>query len=86
MDSSHICCPLGNTPEAYERLMIDILRGDATLFSRWDEVEASWMFADKIIEYRSLKKHNFPNYQAGTMGPVKAFELLARDGREWWNI
>lgn len=86
MDSSHISPPLGNTPEAYERLIFDILRGDATLFSRWDEVEASWMFADRIIEYRGLKRFNFPNYEAGTMGPVKAFELLARDGREWWNI
>lgn len=86
MESSHICPPVGNTPEAYERLISDILRGDATLFSRWDEVEASWVFADKIIEYRGLKRHNFPNYEAGTMGPVRAFELLARDGREWWNI
>ena len=86
MESSHISSSLGNTPEAYERLISDILRGDATLFSRWDEVEASWMFADKIIEYRVLKKHLFPNYAAGTMGPVRAFELLARDGREWWSI
>lgn len=86
MESSHISPPLGNTPEAYERLIFDILRGDATLFSRWDEVEASWIFADKIIGYRGLKRFNFPNYDAGTMGPVKAFELLARDAREWWNI
>lgn len=86
MDSSHISLNQGNTPEAYERLLYDILRGDATLFSRWDEVEASWMFADRIIEYREQKKLNFPNYEAGTMGPVKAFELLARDGRQWWNI
>lgn len=86
MDSSHISPTQGNTPEAYERLIHDILRGDSTLFSRWDEVEASWMFADKIIGYREQKKFNFPNYEAGTMGPVKAFELLARDGRQWWNI
>ena len=86
MDSSHFSPTQGNTPEAYERLIFDILRGDATLFSRWDEVEASWMFADKIIEYREMKKFRFPNYEAGTMGPVKASELLARDDREWWNI
>lgn len=86
MESSHINPSLGNTPEAYERLIMDILRGDATLFSRWDEVEVSWMFADRIIEYREQRKLNFPNYDAGTMGPVKAFELLAKDGREWWNI
>jgi glucose-6-phosphate 1-dehydrogenase len=86
MDTSYASPIQGNTPEAYERLILDILKGDATLFSRWDEVEASWMFADKIIEYREKKKLNFPNYEAGTMGPVKAFELLARDGREWWSI
>lgn len=86
MDSSHISPTQGNTPEAYERLIFDILHGDATLFSRWDEVEASWIFADKIIAYREQKKFHFPNYEAGTMGPVKAIELLARDGREWWNI
>lgn len=86
MDTSHTSPTLGNTPEAYERLLFDILRGDATLFSRWDEVEASWIFADKIIEYREQKRFNFPNYEAGIVGPVKAYELLARDGREWWNI
>lgn len=86
MDTSHFSPTMGNTPEAYERLIYDILRGDATLFSRWDEVEASWMVADKIIGYREQKKFNFPNYEAGSMGPVKAFELLARDARQWWNI
>jgi glucose-6-phosphate 1-dehydrogenase len=86
MDTSHVSPIQGNTPEAYERLIYDILRGDSTLFSRWDEVEASWMFADKIIEYREQKRFSFPNYRAGTMGPVKAFQLLARDGREWWSI
>lgn len=86
MDSSHFDPSQGNTPEAYERLIYDVLRGDATLFSRWDEVEAAWIFADQVIEYREQKRFKFPNYAAGTMGPVKAFELLARDGREWWNI
>jgi glucose-6-phosphate 1-dehydrogenase len=86
MDSSHISPNQGNTPEAYERLIHDILRGDSTLFSRWDEVEASWMFADRIIGYREQKRFSFPNYAAGTMGPVAAFKLLARDGREWWDV
>lgn len=86
MDSSHFSPTQGNTPEAYERLIHDILRGDSTLFSRWDEVEASWMFTDRIIDYREQKRFNFPNYAAGTMGPVKSFELLARDGRQWWEV
>lgn len=86
MDTSHYSPTQGNTPEAYERLIHDILRGDGTLFSRWDEVEAAWTVADKLIQYRESKKHQFPNYDAGSMGPIRAFELLARDGRKWWHI
>jgi glucose-6-phosphate 1-dehydrogenase len=86
MESSHTSSNLGNTPEAYERLIFDILRGDATLFTRWDELEASWAIADRIIAYREQKDFNFPNYDAGSMGPVKVFELLARDGKKWWNL
>ncbi len=86
MDTSYVSHSQGNTPEAYERLIFDILRGDATLFSRWDEVEAAWMVADQIIRYREQKKVKFPNYDAGSMGPVRAFELLANDGRKWLNI
>ncbi|NTV89657.1 MAG: glucose-6-phosphate dehydrogenase, partial [Clostridiales bacterium] len=86
MDTNYVSPIQGNTPEAYERLIYDIMRGDATLFSRWDEVEASWIIANRIIEYREQKRFVFPNYNAGTMGPIKSFELLARDGREWWNV
>ncbi len=86
MDTSSFSPMQGNTPEAYERLIYDILRGDATLFSRWDEVEAAWTVADRLIGYREQKKSPFPNYDAGSMGPVKAFELLAKDGRKWWHV
>ncbi len=86
MDTSSYRPTQGNTPEAYERLIYDILRGDATLFSRWDEVEAAWSIADKLIRYREQKKHIFPNYDAGSMGPVRSFELLAKDGRKWWHV
>ena len=84
MDTSSFSPTQGNTPEAYERLIYDILRGDATLFSRWDEVEAAWTVADRLIQYREQKRTELPNYDAGSMGPVRAFELLARDGRKWW--
>lgn len=86
MDTSYVSPSQGNTPEAYERLIYDILRGDSTLFSRWDEVEAAWTVADKIIRYREQNKVRFPNYDAGSMGPVRSFELLAKDGRKWWSI
>jgi glucose-6-phosphate 1-dehydrogenase len=86
METSYLSPMQGNTPEAYDRLLHDIMRGDSTLFSRWDEVEAAWIFANSIIAYREQKRFNFPNYNAGTMGPVKSFELLAKDGREWWML
>ena len=86
METSYESPTQGNTPEAYERLIYDMLRGDATLFSRWDEVESAWILAEPIIKYRESKEQNFPNYHAGSMGPLKAFELLANDGRKWWNI
>jgi glucose-6-phosphate 1-dehydrogenase len=82
MDTCYACPAQGNTPEAYERLLYDILRGDATLFSRWDEVEASWKLADSIIAHRKDACCS-PNYAAGTMGPQEADALLARDGHKW---
>lgn len=84
MDTCYACPAQGNTPEAYERLLYDILRGDATLFSRWDEVEASWKLADSIIAHKT-GAGCYPNYDAGTMGPYESAELLARDGRQWWD-
>jgi len=85
MDTSNDCHTNGNTPEAYERLIVDILRGDTTLFSRWDEVEAAWGFVDKITANCKQQANEFPNYAAGSMGPVRALELVNRDGRKWWD-
>jgi glucose-6-phosphate 1-dehydrogenase len=72
-----------NTPEAYERLLLDAMRGDATLFTRRDEVEEQWAFADPIFD--AWKDHPVPPplYSAGTWGPERADDLLARDGRRW---
>ncbi|MBT2524958.1 glucose-6-phosphate dehydrogenase [Streptomyces sp. ISL-99] len=71
-----------SSPEAYERLILDVLLGDANLFPRLEEVEQSWRILDPIEEY--WDKHGKPaQYQAGTWGPVEADEMLARDGRSW---
>ncbi len=86
VETSHLSSDQGNTPEAYERLICDIMRGDPTLFAWWDEVEASWKLADQIIAFRELSRPRFPNYAAGSTGPVKAIELLAKDGRQWWSV
>jgi len=71
---------------AYERLLIDAIKGDLTLFARQDGVEAMWGVVDPIIRYWdkvSCKK--FPNYAAGTWGPKEADELIQKDGRTWRN-
>jgi glucose-6-phosphate 1-dehydrogenase len=76
-----------NTPEAYERLIYDCLRGDATNFTHWDEVALSWKFIDAISETWATKKAAlFPNYKAGTMGPEQSDMLLAKDGFHWWRL
>jgi len=66
-------------PEAYERLLLDALRGDATLFMRSDELEAAWEFVTPILEAWQGSLPPFPNYAAGTWGPTEADRLI--DGR-----
>ena len=70
-------------PEAYERLILDCLLGDATLFTRADEVDAQWELVDSIVGRWKREKLSFPNYAAGTWGPLEAGELIRREGREW---
>jgi glucose-6-phosphate 1-dehydrogenase len=79
-------CEIGyNSPEAYERLLLDAMKGEKTLFTRWDEVEYAWKFVDAIQNVWAKDHPDFPNYEAGSFGPKEADELLARDGRKWWN-
>jgi glucose-6-phosphate 1-dehydrogenase len=70
-------------PEAYERLILDTLLGDATLFTRSDEVDEQWSLVDAIVAAWKRDRPGFPNYEAGTWGPPSSDELLARDGRSW---
>jgi glucose-6-phosphate 1-dehydrogenase len=70
-------------PEAYERLILDTMLGDGTLFTRADEVEEQWLLVDTIIAAWQRDKPAFPNYAAGTWGPPSADDLIHRDGRSW---
>ncbi|HZV07133.1 MAG TPA: glucose-6-phosphate dehydrogenase [Gemmataceae bacterium] len=73
------------TPEAYETLLLDVIRGDATLFMRGDQVEAAWAVVQPILDdWSAHPPLDFPNYAAGSWGPEEADELLARDGRHWF--
>jgi glucose-6-phosphate 1-dehydrogenase len=82
MDFDYGASFMVDAPDAYETLILDALRGDATLFTRRDEVDEQWAFVDPIIE--SWAASGTPAfYEAGTWGPAEADELIGRDGREW---
>lgn len=71
-------------PEAYERLILDCILGDSTLFAREDEVFTSWRLFTPILEHWAQHPvDDFPNYAAGTWGPSAAEQLLAKDRRQW---
>jgi glucose-6-phosphate 1-dehydrogenase len=73
-----------NTPEAYERLLLDAMRGDATLFTRRDEVEGQWKYIDSLFDAWSAEGNAPPPlYTAGSWGPDASDDLLARDRRRW---
>jgi len=70
------------SPEAYETLLLDVFRGDATLFMRSDQVELAWAIVMPILQTWAASE-DIDNYDAGTWGPDSATELIARDGRSW---
>jgi len=87
MDFSYNATFGSEPPEAYERLLLDCLLGDATLFTRSDEVYAQWAFTTRILEaWKSLPTRNLPVYEAGTWGPPGADEFIQKDGRTWRNV
>jgi glucose-6-phosphate 1-dehydrogenase len=71
------------SPSAYETLLLDAIIGDATLYTRQDMVEASWVAVAPIQEVWANQKFDFPNYPAGTWGPAASDEMLARRGHVW---
>ena len=70
------------SPEAYETLLLDVFRGDATLFMRSDQVELAWAIVMPVLEVWA-QAEDIAKYDAGTWGPDEATELIARDGRSW---
>ncbi|HYP12370.1 MAG TPA: glucose-6-phosphate dehydrogenase [Bryobacteraceae bacterium] len=73
------------SPAAYETLLVDAMIGDATLYTRQDMVDASWLAVQPILDYRANHKAEFPNYPAGTWGPKASDDMLARRGHVWRN-
>lgn len=75
-----------NVPDAYERLIMDVIRGDQTLFMRGDEVEAAWAWTDPIISAWEEREARPETYEAGSTGPEEALILMHRDGRRWREL
>jgi glucose-6-phosphate 1-dehydrogenase len=76
---------ISQSPEAYERLILDAMRGDATLFTRNDEVEAQWRICDPILQYWAEHAQELPKYPAGSQGPAEADGVLL-EGHRWRAI
>ncbi len=75
------------SPEAYERLILDVMAGDATLFMRRDAVETAWTWVMPILETWSPERVlNLPEYQCGTWGPIEADRLIQADDRQWRTL
>ncbi len=83
MDFSYGAAFLEETPDAYERLLLDALVGDPTLFIRSDEVDQAWQIVDPLLETWSTGAPPLAGYAAGTWGPRRAEALIERDGRQW---
>lgn len=73
-------------PDAYERLIMDVIRGNQTLFMRGDEVEAAWAWSDPIIHSWEQASEKPKSYEPGSSGPEEALMLLHKDGRRWRDI
>ena len=72
--------------DAYERLIMDVIRGNQTLFMRGDEVEAAWAWTDPLIQGWEARNDVPKPYESGSDGPIVATELMRRDGRQWRKV
>ncbi|HEV2952819.1 MAG TPA: glucose-6-phosphate dehydrogenase [Candidatus Dormibacteraeota bacterium] len=86
MDFLYTSSFLVDTPDAYERLILDCMVGDATLFTRADEVDAAWTLIDPIEEAWRSGSQPVVSYPSGSWGPTEAEQLLARDGGQWRRL
>lgn len=75
-----------NTPEAYERLLYDAIKGDSTYFTRWDEVALAWRFVDRIAAAWAESSEDLCHYAVDTWGPEKGRQLTEQDGFKWWPV
>jgi glucose-6-phosphate 1-dehydrogenase len=76
-----------SSANGYERLLLDAMLGDGTLFAHRDGVEATWALMTPILEaWKKNPPTDFPNYEAGSWGPAASDALLKKDGRKWYKL
>jgi glucose-6-phosphate 1-dehydrogenase len=87
MDFSYASAFGTSSANGYERLLLDAMLGDATLFAHRNGVEATWALYTPVLEaWAASPPQHFPNYASGSWGPKQAFDLMARDGRQWQKL
>lgn len=86
MDFNYSTAFGGRSPSAYERLLLDCLVGDASLFARSDQVEVAWELLDPVLTRWGQTSPDFPNYASGSWGPPSSDALLSADGRTWRRL
>jgi glucose-6-phosphate 1-dehydrogenase len=87
MDFSYAQAFGANANNGYERLLLDAMLGDGTLFAHRDGVEATWAIMTPVLEqWAAHPMEGFPNYSAGSWGPAEADDLLKREGRSWRKL
>jgi glucose-6-phosphate 1-dehydrogenase len=85
MDFCQPCAFLINTPEAYERLLEDAIKGDLSRFISWKEIEKAWALIDNLDQKKPGKKRELSFYEPGSWGPQEAEMIFHREGLKWWN-
>jgi glucose-6-phosphate 1-dehydrogenase len=86
MDFDYGASFLRPSPDAYERLLLDCMLGDSTLFARWDEVERAWEIMDGLVQAWAQGSDGLHPYEAGSWGPSEADDLMAGTGRRWRTL
>ena len=85
MDFCQPCAYAINTPEAYEYLLTDAMKGDPARFTTWNEIEAAWKLTDRLYSHFKDARGPVQIYERGSRGPAEADQILEKDGRRWWE-
>ncbi len=87
MDYCQSCLYLFNSPDSYEKLILDAINGDSTLFTRWDELQLTWKYVDSIIGSVNEDKPSYLKcYEVGSDGPEELKSFIQTGAKHWWYL